>query len=448
MKIAFCITCKGRLPHLKVTLAKNILDNAGANSVFVLLSYGSDGELDDFIKANFRDAIEAGKLAYYQHKDATKFKMTHAKNMAHRCAILEEAGVLVNLDADNIAGEGFADYLDELFERTKSDPQEIFLWSRMIKGAMPRGVSGRIAVSRNAFLISGGYDEKYEKHSPDDRDFNVRLRRLGYCAQEVDGGFLSCIPHTDKLRYREYPDAPDAVYQICQISRVVNNGNIGCGAVFRNFDAVPIILSRIPTRIFGIGMHKTATTSLHNAFEILGFKSGHWENAHWAKAVWTEMSHIGKSLHLERFYALSDIPVSQLYRELDQAYPNSKFILTVRDEEDWLHSVKNHFDGDVNLFQKVWDKDPFTNKMHSQIYGRKKFDAAVFLSAYRRHNADVMDYFKGRPDDLLIMDMSKKQGWKELCLFLNAAIPSQGYPMKNTVEERNYFRTENDPENT
>ena len=299
---------------------------------------------------------------------------------------------------------------------------------------MPRGISGRIAVTRNAFLISGGYDEKYETHSPDDKDFNMRLRRLGYCAQEVDPKFLLALNHNDKIRFKEYPDVRDTVASpICQIARVVNSGSTGCGTVFRNFDPTPISVQPIPTRIFGIGMHKTATTSLHAALTLLGFKSGHWENAHWAKAVWVEMNHLGKSAALERFYAVSDTPIPQLYRELDYAYPNSKFILTIRDEREWLDSARRHFDPRYNSFAKVWDEDPFTHRMHRHIYGTQKFDEVAFLAAYRKHNAAVLDYFKNRPGDLVVMNMSQKAGWKELCGFLGVPVPRFPYPTALTT---------------
>ena len=201
MKVAFCITCKGRLPHLKVTLPQNINNNIDSNVIFILLSYGFTEGLDEFIKTNFQHELNTGKLIYYQYKDGNQFKMAHAKNMAHRLGVLEGADILVNLDADNITGNGFTEYITQIFERCHKDPQEPFLWSRMVHGKMPRGVSGRIVVSRNTFLTSGGYDEKYEKHSPDDKDFNLRLRRLGYCAQEIDARFLLGTTHNDKIRF-------------------------------------------------------------------------------------------------------------------------------------------------------------------------------------------------------------------------------------------------------
>jgi hypothetical protein len=429
-----CITCKGRTPHLRRTLEINLRDNPGTNAVFVLLDYGSEDGTAEFIRDQHSDSIASGKLVYYRY-EAARFKMAHAKNMAHRLGVREGGDVLVNLDADNLAGPGFADYVEGVFTATALDPQEVFLWSRMIKGVLQRGVNGRIAVSRNAFLISGGYDEKYETYSPDDKDFNFRLRRLGFCAQEIDPRYLGAIKHSDRIRFREYPEARDyttaaaSVGTIHNNGRVVNDGVIGCGTVCRNFDPTPIVLGIIPTRLFGIGAHKTATRSLASALAILGFKTGHWENPYWAKMIWTEMRELGRSSILERFYALCDQPIDQLYRELDRAYPNSRFILTTRSEADWVESARNHFNPQLNPWVKTWHTDPFTHKMHNRIYGRKTFEEGAFLAAYRRHNAEVLEYFKDRPSDLLVMDMSRGDGWLELCPFLDVPIPDVAYPI-------------------
>jgi hypothetical protein len=188
--------------------------------------------------------------------------------------------------------------------------------------------------------------------------------------------------------------------------------------VYRNGDPEPIELGPVPTRIFGIGWHKTATTSLNAALTILGYDSAHWISAHWAKAIWTEMTEVGKSLTLERHFALCDLPIPLLYKELDRAYPNSKFILTVRDEWQWLESVRLHWDREANPYRAQWNRDPFSHQVHKLCYGQKWFDPHIFLERYRRHNREVLEYFKDRPQDLLVMDMNKGAGWWELCGFL------------------------------
>jgi hypothetical protein len=68
------------------------------------------------------------------------------------------------------------------------------------------------------------------------------------------------------------------------------------------------------------------------------------------------------------------------------------------------------------------------------MYGRKKFDAEIFLSAYRKHNSDVLSYFYTRKQDLLILDMDSEHKWEQLCEFLEQPIPDLPYPAKNITK--------------
>lgn len=433
--IVFCTTCKGRAPHVKLTLPRNLADNRDHEDCkFVLLDYNSPDDLAAYLKLNHWPDIVSGRLAVYSMLPGPDgpipFRMAHAKNLAHRCGLLEGADILVNLDADNYTGPGFAAYVAaQMAERGT------YLWSRMQKGVLARGISGRIAVTAHAFLKLGGYNEKYDTWSPDDKDFNARLQRFGYAGREIDERFLEAIPHNDKIRFREYQHAQtDQGEDFFDLSdddtTIANFGKFGCATVYRNFDfASPIELAPLPTRVFGIGLHKTATTSLHEALTILGYDSAHWLDAHWAKAIYQEMVAMGRSPTLERHYALSDLPIGILYRELDRAYPGSKFILTVRDEAQWLDSVRRHWDPDINPFRRQWNSDPFSHALHKIVYGQKGFDADVMLERYRRHNAEVREYFAGRSDDLLVTRAA--DGWEKICRFLGKPVPSMPYPWRN-----------------
>ena len=135
----------------------------------------------------------------------------------------------------------------------------------------------------------------------------------------------------------------------------------------------------------------------------------------------------GKSPTLEPAVTRRDLPIPLLYQELDITYPGSKFILTVRSEDRWINSVRAHW-SDANPFRAAWDTDPFTHQVHTLLYGRRKFDETVFRERYRRHNAEVLHYFRDRPNDLLVMDMDDGAGWGELCGFLRRSIPASPYP--------------------
>jgi hypothetical protein len=438
MRIAFCTTCKGRAEHLIRTLPQNLSDNRDYEDArFVLLDYRNSRDgLAEYVVEKHPRELTCGKLVMYRYPLPGPFEMAHSKNLAHRLAILEGAEVLVNLDADNYTGPGFARYVSDQVSRSR----DAFLWARMIKqgpNRLPRGCNGRIAVHKQAFLNAGGYDEKFTTWSPDDKDFNARLRRLGYHGLEIDRQFLGVILHNDKMRFREYPEAErdgakeENFAEVENSSQTIANwGKFGLGTVYRNFDPKPVEVAPVPTRIFGIGLHKTATTSLHEALTILGYQSAHWVTAHWAKAIWDEMKTEGRSRTLEKHYALCDLPIPLLYRELDGAYPGSKFILTIRSEADWLVSVEKHFSW-KNPHREQWDHDPFSHRAHLELYGRRKYDETIFRDRYRRHIVEVLEYFRDRPNDLLVMNMNEGAGWYELCGFLKQPIPAVDYPWRN-----------------
>ncbi len=396
---------------------------------FVILDYGSQDHLLEYLKTSFENEIATGRVVVYSYRGEHPFRMAHAKNMAHRLGMFEGADVLVNLDADNYLHDGFEDFVEMGMAMAPGN----FLWAGMVrgKGKKFRGVSGRIVVSAKAFIKTGGYDEKkFATWGHDDTDFNQRLTFLGYNPVEIDPYYLECIPHGDGIRFREYPQAqpmdPGAEDRAPMPgpTAVANFGNIGCGEVWNVQGNYKVVLEPIPTRIFGIGLHKTATSSLHAALGILGYESAHWESGGWARDVYNEMLASKTSPTLERFYAASDLPISILYRELDHAYPGSKFILTIRDESEWLRSVRDHFSY-KNPFRWEWDHYPISNRIHQAVYGRKDFDAQTMLERYRRHNAEVLDYFVNRSDDLLVM---KEPKWTELCKFLGRPIPNVDYP--------------------
>jgi hypothetical protein len=429
--IAFCTTCRGRAQHVSRTLPRNLVDNESyPNAKFIMVDYASQDWLEEHLRANYEKHIASGRLVVYTYRGDHAFRMAHAKNIAHRMGIAEGAEILVNMDADNYTGPNFAGYVAE-----KVKDGNTYLWARMVQGVMDRGICGRLVVPSQVFLKTGGYDEIHETWGHDDKDFHGRIRRLGCVGVEIDPLYLHAIRHNDKMRFREYPHVATAQAMSgdgldhIPPDTIANYGKIGCATVYRNFEFDrPIELKPLPTRIFGIGLHKTATTSLHKALTILGYDSAHWRNAHWAKAIWREMSETGRSATIERCYALSDLPIPIMYRDLDKAYPGSKFILTMRDEDKWVRSVKNHWSHNYNRFRMAWDNDPFSHKVHKLLYGQTTFDETVMRERYQRHNWEVQAYFLNRPDDLRVMHMDGGAGWTELCGFLGNPMPGAPYP--------------------
>jgi hypothetical protein len=453
-RIAFVTTCKGRTPHLRQTLPKNLADAASyPNAVFVVLDYGDADGLPAYVKTAHSAELASGRLVYYRHDNGSTFHVAHAKNMAARCGMLEGAEILVTLDADNFTGAGFAQFVADALREPGVRPGVFLCPNYALIKSLPhgalrpaRGYAGRLAVWTQTFVKAGGYDEVFNTWRGEDIDMNFRLQRMGYAMRHIDNRFLHAINHNAEMRFKEYPHAQQ--YENRQETKaieartetVVNAGQIGVGAVYRNFDAAQIWLSPLPTRVFGIGLHKTATNSLHEALKRLGLDSFHWGNGE-APQIWHEMCALGRSPTLEQRYALSDLPIPLLYQQLDRAYPGSKFILTVRNEADWLRSVERLWDARYNPTRWVWDVYPFSNTIHTALYGQRDFDAAVFLQRYRRHNAEVREYFAGRSGDLLVMDMDAGAGWQELCTFLRMPKPLEPYPIAKPTGLTSAFTT-------
>jgi hypothetical protein len=54
------------------------------------------------------------------------------------------------------------------------------------------------------------------------------------------------------------------------------------------------------------------------------------------------------------------------------------------------------------------------------------------------HYKNVLEYFKNRPDDLLIIDICAGQGWEKLCPFLDKPLPQYPFP---EIQERANLKT-------
>ncbi len=169
-------------------------------------------------------------------------------------------------------------------------------------------------------------------------------------------------------------------------------------------------------KIFGIGLYKTGTSSLHRALTILGFRSFHDVLFYIRERAKNEDTLFPKSI-LDHYNAFGDHPFPAHFKEVDQEYPNSKFILTVRDIDSWLKSVKQHVK---------------RNRFNPFYRGKfNRYDEAKETSRWHQHTEEVIGYFKDRSQDLLIMNIIEGDGWEGLCVFLNLPVPPVPFPHWN-----------------
>ena len=160
-------------------------------------------------------------------------------------------------------------------------------------------------------------------------------------------------------------------------------------------------------RVYGISLSKTGTTSLYQAMRILGYKNcrHYFRQDLWFSGV-------------NKYGFANDMPVYYEYKQLDFAFPGSKFIYTDRPVDQWIKS-----------FEYLWnvqkDKPGWRNWV-DRYWGVDEWDGRWFRGEYARHRDEVMRYFEGREEDLLVRDIGS--GWDDLCEFLDCDIPDEPYP--------------------
>ncbi|MGD9800767.1 MAG: sulfotransferase family protein [Parvularculaceae bacterium] len=181
------------------------------------------------------------------------------------------------------------------------------------------------------------------------------------------------------------------------------------------------------SKVFCIGFQKTGTTSLYAALTTLGYRTAAVIGRDWSAE---RLAADGADVCIEtmkNFDAAQDMPWPVFFRELDAAFPHAKFILTTRDAERWFQSIEKHFGANAD-------------EMQAFIYGRKASapagNKARYLEVLAAHERAVRAHFADRPNDLLIMDLEKGDGWDALCGFLGLAAPDAPFPMKNRSDDR------------
>lgn len=183
-------------------------------------------------------------------------------------------------------------------------------------------------------------------------------------------------------------------------------------------------------KIFGIGLSKTGTTSLARALYQLGFATKDFPSV---KYVPHRLLHI-RAEQLHHYQAFTDITVIPFYKQLDKEFPNSKFIYTVRNRDNWLKSCAYY----PRFLRPVYRLPLKVIKMRQLIYNTVRYDQEKFIAAYERHDADVLEYFKDRPDDLLTIDICGGDAWQPICEFLDVPIPIVPFPLAN-ARKNNYI---------
>ena len=173
-------------------------------------------------------------------------------------------------------------------------------------------------------------------------------------------------------------------------------------------------------KIIGIGLNKTGTTTLGVCLRQWGFK--HISCNKEAFDLWKTGDYPALLKWVEAFDSFEDWPWPLIYREIDQAFPGCKFILTRRkDEKTWFKSLCKHAErtGPTEFRKRIYG------------YEMPEGHEAEHIRFYRAHNEAVRTYFEQRPGDLLEVCWEEGDGWRELAGFLGYPLPDIPFPHAN-----------------
>lgn len=152
-------------------------------------------------------------------------------------------------------------------------------------------------------------------------------------------------------------------------------------------------------KVFVIGFNKSASTSLHALFESLGRPSYH--GVKWR-------SHDDLKF-LREYDCFSDGRPRDL-TELDRLFPGSKFILNVRDLQDWIYSRLSHIER---------GKAAKGAKKPAAKWDATEDAISSWIRERNNYHLFVLSYFADRPGDLLVVNFVRDEfAATKVCRFL------------------------------
>ena len=190
--------------------------------------------------------------------------------------------------------------------------------------------------------------------------------------------------------------------------------------------------------VIGAGVGRTGTYSLRTALNILGLGPCHHmeevlQNAQVQVPLWQAAvtGHPDWSAIYKGYVSTVDWPTAGFIPELYKAFPDAKFILTVRSPESWVAS----FSETIHMALAGKDQAPPHIQerlaMVIAVIDKTGFPAGLtkeqLEKAFNAHNAAVKALIPA--DQLLVYEV--KEGWEPLCRFLGKPVPQEAFPRTN-----------------
>ncbi|MBV8945560.1 MAG: hypothetical protein JO286_05890 [Solirubrobacterales bacterium] len=202
-------------------------------------------------------------------------------------------------------------------------------------------------------------------------------------------------------------------------------------------------------KVIGAGLPRTGTLSQKVALEMLGFGpcyhmvnvltdlplARQWEAAMDGEADWDQI--------FGEHESTVDWPGAFFYRELADAYPEAKVVLSTRDPEAWEKSMRDtiwdtiyghsptaHISKARELVDPAWHEYiRLMSRMWAAqgIFAGSELRPSQLAEAITRYQEQVQ---RNIPEDRLLV-WSVQDGWEPLCQFLEVEVPDAQFPRLN-----------------
>ena len=210
----------------------------------------------------------------------------------------------------------------------------------------------------------------------------------------------------------------------------------------------------VPMEVLSLGMCRTGTLSMREAFRTLGYPNPYHFTAILPNIkdadVWNEIFHAkidhGRNptrAELDQVLgdsgAVTDAPCAVLASDLLKAYPTAKVVLVERDEDRWNKSISGLLSETLNpiVIYVLRFTDPSwcgrifkLGLLYTEVwFGTTNMAQAkrVAVEKYRAHNAAIKAAVP--KERLLVYELGS--GWEPLCTFLGKPIPDTPFPHHN-----------------
>ena len=171
-------------------------------------------------------------------------------------------------------------------------------------------------------------------------------------------------------------------------------------------------------KVFGVGIAKSGTKTLGRCFRELGYRNCSIRDDLVPAAVGDPDAVITATGEFDSF---EDFPWFWFYERLAARYPDARFILTRRrDDDTWRRSFHNH----------MRTIPPERIELGRQL--AERFLPGVPIDdLHRVHNERVRGFFADTPGRLLEVCWEETPSWDPLCAFLGQPVPDAPFPHEN-----------------